>query len=58
MTDKEFIVADIEAHNKWFKEHRLLEEALNENNRLRKIISLYEKYVALLEALEELGAEE
>ena len=41
----------------WQKEHQRLVEALKENHRLRSVVSLYEKYVTLLDALEEFETE-
>jgi len=42
----------------WLEEHTLRVAALKENHRLRRIIALYEKYLALLDEADELEHED
>jgi hypothetical protein len=41
----------------YLEEHELRNAALLENLKLRKIVALYERYIELLEELDELNAE-
>ena len=45
------------SENEWGEQQSLLVDALTENHRLRRVIELYEKYIALLDALEEFEGE-